>query len=195
MNNRKQQLMQDALDTRLSPEDQAELQAHLQSDPEAATEYTHLQRVDMLLREAPHERAPQRLALTIMARIAETVKKQEMQADGSADPLMEASINLAMQLVTVATLPVLVGASTLILNAQADPELIDALLQQVAGLMILVLDVLKVLLEEAEAVYAEDPEMALALLALIPPTLLALVQQVMGDEGESDDHDNTGGDR
>lgn len=182
MMNRKQQLMQDALDTQLSPEEEAELNAHLQADPDAATEYDRLQRVDVLLREAPYERAPERLALTIMARIAQTVKQQEMLHAQADDPLMEASVNLAMQLVTVATLPVLVGASTLILSAQADPELIDAVLQQVAGLMILVLDVMHVLLEEAEAVYADDPELALALLALIPPTLLALVRQVMGED-------------
>lgn len=183
MMDRKQQLMQESLDGMLSPQEEQELQQELSEDPTTAGEYDRLQSVEDILREAPHERAPERLAMTIMARIAQAVKEQQtLHAEGEALSVEDASINVAVQVVTVATLPMLVAASALILNAQADPDLIDAVFQQVAMLMILVIDVLKVLLEQAQRAYAEDPELALALLALIPPTLLALVRQLLGDE-------------
>lgn len=186
MMDRKQQLMQESLDGVLSPQEEHELQMQINEDPTTAGEYDRLQTVEEILREAPHERAPERLAMTIMARIAQTVKQQQTLYSESQD-IVEASVDVAVQLVTVATLPMLVAASALILNAQADPELIDAVLQQVAMLMILVLDVMNVLLEQAEAAYAEDPELALALLAMIPPTLLALVSQLLLDENDADE--------
>jgi anti-sigma factor RsiW len=187
-NEQRRQQMQHALDGVLSPQEKVDLARHIERDPEDAGYFDKLQRVDALLRAAPHERAPQRLALTIMARIGETVRQQQaQQLQADYDPeLYEAALQVAMQMVTVATLPLMIGASYLLLNAAADPSVLDPVLQEVAALMILVIDVMKVMLEEAQETYAEDPEAALALLALIPVTLLELVKQVLGYGDDED---------
>ena len=179
----KRQLMQEALDGALTPEQAEELSVYLDENPREADHYDQLQRVDDMLRIAPHERAPQRLALTIMARLAQTVQQQ---AQLQHNEVSEAAVNVAVQMVTVATLPLMVGASYLILNAMADPEAMETVLAQVAAVLILVIDVLKVMLEEAQAVYAEDPETALALLSLIPGTLLVLLKQILVGEDEDE---------
>lgn len=183
-NQRKQQLMQEALDETLSEEAQRELRALLSDDPEEAEQFNKLKQVDALLNTAPHERAPQRLALSIMARLAVTV--QEQQQMRSQSEVNEASMQVALTLVTVATLPLMIGASYLLLNAMSNPDALDVVLQQVAALIYLVLDVMKVMMEEAQAVFATNPEAALALLALIPVTLLTLVKQVLGQDDEDD---------
>lgn len=189
---RKRQLMQEALDGLLSPEEQHELLLHMETNPDAAEHYSRLKQVDRMLATAPFERAPQRLALTIMARLAQTVKEQT-QLDDSMPQLSEAAIQVAMQMVTVATLPLMVGASWLMLNAMTDPELIEMVLQQVAALMLLVIDVMRIIIDEALAVFEEDPEAAMALLTLIPITLLTLVKQILGaDDDEDDDTSNSG---
>jgi len=187
-NEQRRQQMQHALDGVLSPQEKVDLARHIERDPEDAGYFDKLQRVDALLRAAPHERAPQRLALTIMARIGETVRQQQaQQLQADYDPeLYEAALQVAMQMVTVATLPLMIGASYLLLNAAADPSVLDPVLQEVAALMILVIDVMKVMLEEAQETYAKDPEAALALLALIPVTLLELVKQVLGYGDDED---------
>lgn len=95
-------------------------------------------------------------------------------------------MQVALTLVTVATLPLMIGASYLLLNAMSNPDALDVVLQQVAALIYLVLDVMKVMMEEAQAVFATNPEAALALLALIPVTLLTLVKQVLGQDDEDD---------
>lgn len=181
--NRLENMMEDALSGELSQEEQLELQEILEQNPDEAKNFDSQLQVDALLARPPHERAPQRLALTIMARIAETARQRQTKLS----ELDEAMLNTAVQLVTVATLPMLVGASYLILNASADPELMDAVLQQIAALLMLVLDMMQVLLEEAQALYEDDPETAMSLLAFIPITLLQLVGQVLGLDDEDDD--------
>lgn len=188
---RKRQLMQEALDGRLSPEEQHELMLHMEAHPDEAEHYSRLKQVDRMLATAPFERAPQRLALTIMARLAQTVKEQT-QLDETMPQLSEAAIQVALQMVSVATLPLMVGASWLMLNAMSDPELMEVVLQQVAALMLLVIDVMKVIIDEALAVFEEDPEAAMALLTLIPITLLTLVKQILGYDEDDENEDTSG---
>jgi hypothetical protein len=187
-NERKRQLMQEALDDMLSSEEEQELTRLLQSDPDEADHFSRLRRVDDLLSMAPHERAPRRLAISIMARLAETV--QEQQALKEETQINEATMQVAMALVTVAALPLLVGASWLLLNALSSPETLQVVLQQVTALFILIIEVMKVMIDEARTLFTTNPEAAMALLALIPVTLLTIVNQVLGHEeipeGESD---------
>lgn len=191
--NHRLQLMQEALDDVLTPEQQRELERILEHEPAAVREYDKLQQVENLLQTAPHERAPERLAMTIMARLGQTIMEMQAQADPEQDPeLTEATMRVAIALVTVATLPLMVGASWMLLNAMTHPEAFEAVLAQVAALFMMVINVLEVMLEEAQAIYKSNPEVAMALLALIPLTLLALVKQVMGidddDDGEDENH-------
>jgi anti-sigma factor RsiW len=184
---RKRQLMQESLDDQLSPEAEQELSEHLARNPDAADRYSQLRRVDMMLRTAPHERAPERLAVTIMARLAQTIKEQQQASQQPQSEITEATMQVAMQLVTVATLPLLVGAGYLLLNAQSNPETLEAVLLQVAAMLTMVIDTVTIMLDEAAAVFEENPEVAMAMLALIPVTLLTLVRQVLGiPDGEDE---------
>ena len=179
---RKHQLMQEALDDELSPAEKQEHLATLSADPEYAAQYDSLQQLDDLLRAVPHERAPERLALTIMARLAEALRAQrQIKYPEITDAMMET----AVQMVTVAALPLLVGAGWMLLNAQRDPEALEVVLVQVATLFMIVIDVIEIMIEEAEAAFEEDPEAAMALLAYIPIALLTLVGQVLGIEDEN----------
>lgn len=171
----KLQMMQDALDGDLSPEEQAALESQLQSDSQSAAQFDRLKQVDDMLQTAPHQRAPRRLAATIMARLSKMVEEEKQQSPITAE-MMEAVI----QLVTASTMPLLVSAGWLLLNAQSDPETLEVVLQEVAALLILVLETVEVILDEAQQIYPEDPELAMAALALMPIAILTLMQQVLG---------------
>lgn len=178
-----QKLMQDALDGMLSPEGQAELQAILSQDPEQAQAFDAQRRVDDLLRYPTHERAPERLAITIMARIAQTMQARQQQHSH----LQAAQMQVAIQLVTVVSLPLLVGAGYMLLNNRSDKKALERVLTQVSLLLILVTDVIDTMIEEAAALYDEDPQMALVALSLIPSALLVIVKEIMGIDDESTD--------
>lgn len=178
-NRRAEHLMQQALDGDLEPQHQTELNQLLRDDPEQANAYDGQQRVDNLLRYPPMERAPKRLGLAIMARIAQAMTASQTK---QSSPLTEAQIRVAVQLVTVTTLPILSAAGYLLLNAQSNPKLLEQLLTPVLGLLVLVIDAMTVMLEQAEIVYEEDPELALAILTLIPSMLLVLTQEILAKD-------------
>lgn len=183
-------LMQESLDHILSEEAQRELFAQLDSDQDSVAEYNQLHRVHHLLQSAPHERAPRRLAATIMARLAQGL---EMQVNLETQPQIEAEttqevlisremIALALNLVAVATMPLLVAATWMVIHAQADPALLTQVLQQIVALVLLILKILEVFLEEAQNLAENDPETALALLALMPVTMLAIVRYLLSEQ-------------
>lgn len=182
MTDKRQQLrmqMQEALDGILAPEELQRLDSMLDEDPEEFAQYNRLQRVDSILSSAPHERAPKRLAVTIMARLSKSLEEQEQFGVPSE------MIGVAMTLVTVVTMPLLVGACWLIVHAAASPELLEAVYQQIIATLLLVIEMLQVFLEKAQSLVTEDPEAAAALLALIPVTLLAIAHYVLSDEHRS----------
>lgn len=182
MTNNKQRLllqMQEVLDEVIAPEEREKLYALLDEDPEEFARFNRLNRVDSMLRTAPHERAPKRLAATIMARLAKSLEEQEQQQQMGVSNEM---VGVAMTLVTVVTMPLLVGACWLIVHAAASPELLDTVFQQIIATLLLVLEILQVFLEKAQELVTEDPEAAAALLALIPVTLLAIARYVLSDE-------------
>src|SRR5512134_3646857 len=127
--NRRLELMQEALDDMLTPEENDELNHYLKREPAAAREYRKLQQVEHLLETAPHERAPERLARTIMARLGQTVMELEKKPDQNPE-ITEATLRVAVALVGVATLPLMVGASWMLLNAMTNPEAFEAILVQ-----------------------------------------------------------------
>lgn len=186
-NDRQRRLMQEALDDIISPDERSELFTLLDRDAQSFSEYNSLQRVDKLLRQAPHERAPKRMAAAIMARVAESVRQE---AETQLSPLvsakeqevMEELISVAVLLTTIVTMPMLVAAGWLMVHAAASPELLETVFAQVIAAMLLMLHLLEVFLERAQTLAAEDPESALALLALMPATLLAIVQYVLSDD-------------
>ncbi len=179
--NRTQQLMQAALDGELTPQHETELGQLLEEDPQQAAEYDSQQRVDSLLRYPPMARAPQRLGMAIMARLAQTLMESQ-QASGRTSELTEAQLRVAIQLVTVTSLPLLAGAGYLLLNAHSKPEAVERILLPALALLVLVIDAMTVMLEQAEAVYEEDPQMAVAILTLIPSALLVLAEKILDAE-------------
>jgi hypothetical protein len=185
---RRQELMQESLDGQLSATEQSELQQLVERSQEVAEELDQLEAVHTLLQRPPHERAPQRLASVIMARIAQMVREERLHKEQTElDEVAEAMLNVAVSTVTVATLPLLVGAAWLMLNSKSHPEAIEAVLDQVATLIVLVMDTMQVMLEQAQEAFEEDPELAMAILTLIPVTLLILVRQVLGIEDDEQD--------
>jgi hypothetical protein len=180
---RKQQLMQESLDAPLSAQAVEELTIILAENPQSADEYQRLQKVDDMLRIAPFERAPKRLALTIMARIAQTVSAQTKPTSD----IDIATLQVAVQLVTVATLPLLVGAGYMLLNSQTDPEALEVVIEQVAMLLLMVINVIDVMLDEAKEVVHDDPQTALAMLTLLPTTLLTMVSEILGIHDDTDE--------
>lgn len=186
-NDRQRRLMQEALDDIISPDERSELFALLDQDAQSFSEYNSLQRVDKLLRSTPHERAPKRMAAAIMARVAESVRQEaETQLSpmvtAKEQAVMEELIAVAVLLTTIVTMPMLVAASWLMVHAAASPELLEMVFAQVIAAMLLILHLLEVFLERAQALAAEDPEIAMALLALMPVTLLAIVRYVLSDD-------------
>jgi anti-sigma factor RsiW len=176
---RARQLMQSALDG--DTEADAQLQAMLQQDPEQAAEFATQQQVDDLLRYPPMERAPERLGLSIMARVAKAMQKRR-----HAQPLNEAQLRVALQLVIVTSQPLLAGAGYLLMNSQSNPQAVERLLVPALALLIAVTDMMDVMLERAQAVYDEDPELAIAMIMMMPSALLLLVEEVLNADDLSE---------
>jgi hypothetical protein len=186
VNERMRRLMQEALDDVLPEELRQELDTFLDTDSDGVQEFNRLNRADQMLRTAPFERAPKRLAATIMARLAENIEAQQLaEQEGQSQAELEISrevVAVALTLVTAATMPLLVAASWMVVNSLSDPSLLTLVLQRIVGLLLLVLEMLQVFLEKAQELAEANPAEAMALLALIPVTLLALVRYILGDE-------------
>ncbi|MCY3574707.1 MAG: hypothetical protein OXG92_09545 [Chloroflexi bacterium] len=168
-----QDMMQAAIDGQLSEEMARRLREALARDNGAAREYSRLQRVESMLQRAPHERAPARLAATIMARVAERVQAQARLADLPIETqrIMMLSLSAAM----MATMPMLEAASWLVLNAQRDPEVLSDVMLETISWMSLITDALIQLLEDAESRARSEPIVATATLALTPYLLGSLL--------------------
>lgn len=170
------QMMQERLDGQLDAEREEELFQHLERDMQAAEENAQLESVHGLLSDPPVERAPQRLAITIMARLA-----QHLEAQAELQQLPEEiqqALMLSWSLVSVSMMPVMVAASSMVLNAQASPAMLNRVLNQSISLMVLMIDALVVMLEEVERLIEEDPDMAPVALSLIPTALLGMLDYV-----------------
>ncbi len=184
-NERTRQLMQEALDEALDAESNQELSTLLETNPDEAQAFDRLKQVDELLANAGmrHTRAPERLAVTIMARLAEAVKSEEEIEE--FPEITEAMIQTAMQMVMAATMPLLIGAGWILLNAQSRPHVLEGVLYRVTTMFILVIDVMKVIIEEAEKAYDDDPQLAVAILSLIPAAMLILMGELLEDDDEA----------
>ena len=161
-----QEMMQAALDGQLSEELAQRLADALSRDDAVARDYSRLRRVDSLLKRAPHERAPARLAATIMARVAQRVQAEAKMANLPAETqrIMMLSLSAAM----MAMMPMMEAASWLVINAQREPELLGDVMLETIGWMSLVTDALIQLLEDAESLARSEPVVAAATLALTP---------------------------
>ena len=170
---RQQALMQEAIDGQLGEDTTRRLVEILGSDQAAAREYDQLQRVDSLLKRAPQQRAPARLAATIMARLAQRVQAETALSDLPAET--QQIMMLCLSASMMAMMPMMEAASWLVLNARHDPELLSSVMIETIGWMTLVTDALIQLLEDAENRARSEPEIAAATLALTPYLLRAML--------------------
>ncbi len=171
--NARQRMMQDAIDGQLSEAMARKLVDMLGSDQSAAREYDRLRRVESLLQRAPQQRAPARLAATIMARLAQRVQAETALAD--LPPETQQVMMLCLSASMMAMMPMMEAASWLVLNARRDPELLGSVMIETIGWMSLVTDALIQLLEDAENRARSEPEIATATLALTPYLLRSML--------------------
>jgi hypothetical protein len=162
--------VQEALDAQLSAQQQDELRRELNADPEAATAADKLARVHQLLATAPRERAPERLANRLMARVAALMTNQKKRRW----PVPKAAISAAIALANAATLPLMTGAAWLMIHAAARPELTKTVLPRMILTHLMMIEVMVEVLRQAESVAADDPETAAAILRLLPDALRTL---------------------
>lgn len=184
-NERQRQMMQDALDNVLSHEEREELFSLLDTDAESSQEYDQLQRVDQLMRTTPSVRAPKRLAVSIMARVAESMQAQArnmaQETSPEAQKLREELVKLAVELTSLITTPLLLSMSYAILNHSASPAMFNQILSQIVSSMMVIVEILDVLIARADELSTEDPEAASAVLAMIPVTVLAIARYFLDD--------------
>lgn len=169
-NERHRRLMQETLDEDINSEALAELRAHLDTSPSDSEEFQRLRQVDRMLRAAPHERAPQRLAEAIMARLAEAVSARQMpRVSGLA-------LALGLALAAAAMMPVLLATGWLLLTTLGSAELLAAALQQAAALMALGIALAEQMVAAVQTLLAANTEAVLLLIAAVPLSLLWLLR-------------------
>jgi len=172
-------MMQENLDGDLHPEQAESLWEHLAQDEEAADENAQLEGVHHVLSRAPHVRAPQRLAATIMARLAKTLESQAKLQDLPQETKL--ALLMSMSIVQVAMMPSLLAASYMVVNYQHDPAILSHVVQRTIGLQVMMIDALIVLLDEIERMIEKDPETAPVAMALIPVALKGILEYIQSE--------------
>ncbi len=176
------QWMQESLDGVLSEELRHALFTSLQKDEQAAREYARLEDVDRVLASAPHMRAPRHLAVTIMARLAQTIEAQASLQELPRE--VRDAVMASLSLVMLATLPLMMSGAWLLLRT-ADPTLLAHVLARTVGLMRVVVAGQLHILDEVEAHLHDNPQLAAALMALLPAMLEGLLEAV--EDANKDD--------
>lgn len=166
------QQLQEALDTLEDAEARAALRGELSGDRETLAAADKLERVHRMLSTAPRERAPERLAAKIMARVS-AIMKQQKAADW---PVPQEAIAAAMTLANTATLPLMTGAAWLLIHAASQPRLAETMLPRVVAVHLALIEVMVEVLRQAETVATDDPETAAAILALLPDALKTMAE-------------------
>lgn len=173
-------MMQEQLDGELKPEEAALLEDHLAAEPEAAKQQEQLTELHVLLTKPPHEPVPQRLAATIMARLA-----QQLQQQAELQPMtqeMRLALMASLSVVTMAMMPLMISASYMVLMAQRSPALLGQVSLQVVALMVVMIDAMTLLLDEIEEIIEKDPKMAPVAFYMIPIALNAMLEYLEGNK-------------
>ncbi|MCC6614559.1 MAG: hypothetical protein IT320_13850 [Anaerolineae bacterium] len=171
-NQRHRRLMQEALDEQLSLDARQELYRQLDDTPEDAEIYSRLRQVDRLLRTAPMERAPERLALKIMAKLAEGLQTQKLsQTAGLA-------LSLALALLALLMMPLLAALGWLILNSLGNAAVLSGLIKSLSSMLVYLMNGLQTLVESAQQLLQNNPQTPAAVLVLIPIALLWIARYV-----------------
>ncbi len=178
-------MMQEQVDGELDPQTEHALHEHLQKDEQAAEEHAKLETLHQKLATAPAMRAPNRLAATIMARLAKTIEVQAKQ-----EPLpqeVELALMLTVSMVQMMMMPMMMAASYMVLNAQYSPKLLTRIMEHSVALIVMVIEGLVVLLEEVEEMIKRDPQMVPIAMSLIPTALMGMLDYIQAEQDAMDD--------
>ena len=181
-------MMQENLDGSLDAQRAEELWQFLAQDEQAAEEHAQLEQVHHTLSRAPHVRAPQRLAATIMARLAKTIEAQAEMQPLPAE--VKLALMMSMSIVQVAMMPVMLAATYMVVRYQRNPMILGRVMQRVIALQVMMIDALVVLLEEVERMIAKDPGSAPIAMSLIPVALMGMLDYVQDESGAIEDNDS-----
>ncbi|GAB1420060.1 hypothetical protein MASR2M15_01370 [Anaerolineales bacterium] len=171
------QQIQAALDGDLSPEEEMQLQEQLNSEPAVSDAYERLNQVEQVLKIAPFTRAPERLAATIMARLAFAME-DEFQGFEALSESMREAILTSMTLSITAMMPSMIAGSYMVLQSQANPQLLSAVLYQTISLQVMMMDAMLIVLERIELLLKNEPEQAQIAISLMPMTLMAILESM-----------------
>jgi len=166
---RQNRLMQEALDKNLPAEELHELYAQMDQSPADAAEFQRLKQVDRMLRAAPMERAPQTLALKIVARLAEGLQPEQLRRSSGL------ALALGLALVALILTPLLALIGWLIISLISSAAALGTLIGQIVNLLAVVLNSLDALVRGAQDMLKTYPE-APVLVSLIPIGLFWLVR-------------------
>ena len=169
-NARQRQLMQEALDDNLAPEALNELYDELNQDAATADQFDRLKQVDRMMRNAPHERAPQYLALRIMQRLAESIKPEQLTR------LSGLALALSLSLVTLLVMPLLVGIGWLLLTVIGSAAALNSLIQHVVQLLAIGISIMELFVRQVQTFISANPEVPVVMLSLIPISLVWLLR-------------------
>jgi anti-sigma factor RsiW len=175
---RQNRQMQEALDKNLPAEELHQLYAQMDQSPADAAEFQRLKQVDRMLKSAPMERAPQALALKIMARLAEGMSEQLRRSSGLA-------LALGLALVALLLTPLLMLLGWLILSVISSATALGTLISQVVNLLAVLMNSLAALVQGAQNMLKAYPE-APVLVGLIPLALFWLVRFTWQNRNETD---------
>lgn len=165
---KQRRLMQEALDDNLEPEALQDLHRQLETDRREADHFDQLQRVDRMLRTAPTERAPQRMAMAIMSRLAEAVSPEQLSR------LSGLALVVGLALVTVILVPLLVTAGWLLLSGLGSAAALTGAIQVMVGLLAAAMTLVESVSVSVEMFLSENPAVPVFMIALIPLTLYLL---------------------
>jgi hypothetical protein len=108
-----------------------------------------------------------------MARLAKSI---EMQAQLNKMPYeVRQMVMQSIMLSMVTMMPMMVGASWLVLNASANPVLLTRVMERMMGLMQIVIDAQLIILDEVQPYLKENPTLAAQILQLMPTMMISLL--------------------
>jgi anti-sigma factor RsiW len=176
--------MQEKLDGVLAQEQEHMLLQELETDEEAAEEYARLAQVDQVLARAPMLRASNRLAATIMARLAMELQK-EVELEQMPEHVRQAFL-LSLSLVSLATMPMMVASSWMLLNRQ-QAKALEQSIETAVALEVLLLRALIFLLHEVEQHIERDPQKAQFILSTLPVVFGGMLETLLPQDNNEDD--------
>jgi cobalamin biosynthesis protein CobD/CbiB len=141
----------------------------MDQSPADAAEFQRLKQVDRMLRAAPMERAPQALALKIMARLAEGLQPEQLRRSSGL------ALALGLALVALILTPLLAILGWMILTLISSAAALGALIGQVVNLLAVLMNSLDALVRGAQDMLKAYPE-APVLISLIPIALFWLLR-------------------